>query len=71
MSSISKPLEEMIQELPPSLKMEVQVFVESLLAKPSQPVINHKLRQDWGGMLKAEGYNSIELQNLSSQWRDN
>lgn len=69
MSSITKPLEEMIQELSPSLKIEVQTFVEALLANASQP-INPKLRQDWGGMLNAEGYTSIELQNLAIKWRD-
>jgi hypothetical protein len=65
MSSIAKPLEEMIQELPPNLRIEVQEFVEALLARTSQPILKPKLRQDWGGMLKAEGYTSVELQNLA------
>lgn len=71
MSSIAKPLEEMIRELPPNLRIEVQAFVEALLAKTSQPVIKPKLRQDWGGKLKAKGYTSLELQNLAIKWRDN
>jgi hypothetical protein len=66
---VTKPLEEMIQELPPHLKTEVQTFVEALLANSSQPKVR-KLRQDWGGKLKAAGYTSIELQKLAMEWRD-
>lgn len=29
-----------------------------------------KLRQDWAGMLKAEGYTSVEMQHLASEWRN-
>ncbi|AMW29451.1 DUF2281 domain-containing protein [Arthrospira platensis FACHB-971] len=29
-----------------------------------------KLRQDWAGMLKADGYTSVELQHLSVEWRN-
>ena len=66
---VTKPLEEMIQELPPHLKTEVQTFVEALVAKSNQPK-EHKLRQDWGGRLNAEDYTSVELQELAMEWRD-
>ena len=68
MSTSVKPLEELVRELSPQLKLEVQAFVESLLTKSNQPV-RRKLRQDWAGMLKAD-YTSIELQHLSVEWRN-
>ena len=51
MSTSAKPLEELVRQLSPQLKVEVQTFVESLLSKSNQP-IRRKLRQDWAGMLK-------------------
>ena len=68
MSTSAKPLEELVRELSPKLKMEVQAFVESLLSKSSKPV-SSKLRQDWAGMLKTD-YTSIELQHLAVEWRN-
>ena len=67
MSTSAKPLEELVRELSPKLKIEVQAFVESLLSK-SKPV-SRKLRQDWAGMLKTD-YTSIELQHLAVEWRN-
>ncbi len=64
-----KPLEEMIRELPPSLKIQVQTFVESLLIKPNHST-KPKLGQGWAGKLKMQGYSSIELQHLANEWRD-
>ena len=66
-----KPLEELIGELPPSLRGEVRDFVEFLLAKQTSPAKN-KLRQDWAGKLKEhqQQYTSLELQHLASKWRD-
>ena len=69
MSTITKPLEELIQDLSPRLRVEVRTFVEFLLSKHTHPV-KRKLRQDWAGTLKAEGYSSVELQHLVSEWRD-
>ena len=69
MSTAAKPLEEMIRELSPRLRNEVQIFVETLLNKPNQSAKN-KLRQDWAGMLKAQSYTSLELQHLANEWRD-
>lgn len=69
MSTSVRPLEEIVRELSPQLKVEVQAFVESLLVKSSQP-IRHKLRQDWADMLKGDNYTSIELQHLAGEWRN-
>ena len=68
MSTSVKPLEELVRELSPKLKVEVQAFIESLLTKSNQP-IGRKLRQDWAGMLKAD-YTSVELQHLAVEWRN-
>ena len=71
MSTSAKPLEELVRELSPQLKIEVQAFVESLLNKSNKPV-SRKLRQDWAGMLKTD-YTSIELQHLQHlavEWRN-
>ncbi len=70
MSTAAKPLEEMIRELSPRLRNEVQIFVETLLHKPNRSTKN-KLRQDWAGMLKTQSYTSLELQHLANEWRDN
>ena len=69
MSTNTQPLEEMIQQLSPYLRNEVQIFVESLLNRSTQPV-EQKLRQDWAGRLKADNYTALELQNLASEWRN-
>ncbi len=69
MSTITKPLEELIQDLSPRLRVEVRTFVEFLLSKRTRPT-KHKLRQDWAGVLKAEGYTSLELQHLAAEWRN-
>ena len=68
MNTSVKPLEELVRELSPQLKVEVQAFIESLLTKSNQP-IRRKLRQDWAGMLKAD-YTSVELQHLAVEWRN-
>ena len=69
MSTITKPLEELIQDLSPRLRVEVRTFVEFLLSKPTRAT-KRKLRQDWAGALKGEGYTSVELQHLASEWRN-
>ena len=69
MSTVTKSLEELILELSPHLRVEVRTFVEFLLSKQRRPA-KRKLRQDWAGMLKAEGYTSVELQHLASDWRE-
>jgi len=69
MSTSAKSLEELVRQLSPQLKVEVQTFVESLLSKSNQP-IKRKLRQDWAGMLLKTDYTSIELQHLAVEWRN-
>ena len=71
MSSLAtKPLEELIQALPPPLRAEVRDFVEFLLAKQDH-VGSHQLRQDWAEALKAEyqHYTSVDLQHRAIEWR--
>ena len=68
MNTVTKPLEELIQDLPPRLRVEVRNFVEFLLSKQIRPT-KRRLRQDWAGTLKADGYTSVELQHLASDWR--
>jgi hypothetical protein len=69
MSVTTKPLEQLIQELPPGLKAEVRDFVEFLLAKHDRPT-PRRLRQDWAGALRiSEQYSSVELQHLALEWR--
>lgn len=70
MGNITKPLEELIRDLPPHLRVEVKTFVEFLLVKHERAG-KHKLRQDWAGALKGHGYKAVELQHLASEWRDN
>ncbi|MEX2598924.1 MAG: DUF2281 domain-containing protein [Dehalococcoidia bacterium] len=65
-------LEEILQQLPPDLKRDVQVYAESLLRKRTQAVSERRLRQDWGGALRGqrERYTSLELQRQGLAWRD-
>lgn len=63
MSTMKKPLEELIQDLSPRQRGEVRTFVEFLLSKRTRPV-QRNLRQDWADTRKAEGYTSVELQHL-------
>ena len=65
----TKPLEEVIRELSPDLRAEVQTFI-SILLKQVAKNGKTKLRQDWAGMLKADSYTSVELQHLAVEWRN-
>lgn len=62
MNVASKTLENIIKELPPDMKSEVENFVNILLKKRDR---NHrkKLRQDWAGALKdyQDQYTALEL----------
>ena len=70
MSTNSKPLDELVKELPPESQAEVRDFVESLLRKRSKKPVG-KLRQNWAGALSdlREEYTSLELQKKSLDWR--
>ena len=65
-----KPIEEMIKELPPELRKEVEDFAAFLLERRSGKS-GRKLRQDWAGALKdlRGQYTSLELQKMALQWR--
>ena len=70
MNTTTKPLEELIGELPPTLRSEVRDFVEFLLNKRTRSK-GRKLRQDWAGTLQAyqQQYTSLELQHQALKWR--
>lgn len=70
MAEAVKPLEELVQELPPDLRAEVRDFIEFLLAR-HEPAKGRTLRQQWAGALRdyREQYTSLDLQRLASEWR--
>jgi len=65
-----KSLEEMIKELPPELRQEVEGYIRSLIAKRSKKK-GGKLRLDWAGALREfrDQYTALELQKKALQWR--
>lgn len=70
MKEYTKPIHEMVKELPPERQAEVRKFIESLLAKQrSQP--RPKPQFDWAGALKdlSEQYTSVELQHEITRLR--
>jgi hypothetical protein len=70
MSESTKPLVELIENLPPEIEEEVKDFVEFLLERRVRKP-GKKLRQDWAGALKdyRAQYTSLELQKRASEWR--
>ena len=72
MSTMSKPLEDLVQELAPEMRDQVRDFVEFLLSKrgPHSP---KPLRQDWAGALRdyRQQYTSLELEGKAMEWRGN
>ena len=70
MSTTSKPLPELIKELPPDVQMVVRDFVEFLLTKYGRKS-GEKLRQDWAGALRdyRDQYTALELQQKALEWR--
>jgi hypothetical protein len=66
----SKPLQELVKELPPDLHAEVRDFVEFLLKRRGRKR-GRKLRQDWAGALRdyRDQYTSLELQKKALEWR--
>lgn len=70
MSTATKPLEELIQELSPTLRAEVRDFVEFLLTKHDRS-LPRQLRQDWAETLKDDHaqLSSVDLQHRASEWR--
>jgi len=70
MSIRTKPLQELVQELPPDMHAEVRDFVEFLLAKRGRRA-RRRLRQEWAGALRdyRQQYTSLELQRQALTWR--
>lgn len=70
MSAKTRPLVELVEDLPPEMYAEVRDFVEFLLAKHMRPR-GRKLRQDWAGALRdhRQRYTALELQRQSLDWR--
>ena len=69
-STMTKPLKELVQELPPDMRVEVRHFIEFLLTKRVRRA-KGKLRQDWAGALRdyRQQYTSLELQRQALTWR--
>lgn len=70
MSSQSRPIEELVRELPAASQAEVRNFVEFLLEKRKRKGSN-PLKQQWAGALSdyRDQYTSLELQKLALDWR--
>ncbi|MBE2202616.1 MAG: DUF2281 domain-containing protein [Anaerolinea sp.] len=70
MSTGVKPLEELVQELPPYLMSEVRDFIEFLLSKHKHEA-EYVVQQDWAGALREyrDQYTSLELQEKALEWR--
>jgi hypothetical protein len=63
-------VEELIKELPPELRREVEDFIGFLLEKRVRRY-GRTLRQDWADALKdyADQYTSLDLQKKALEWR--
>ena len=63
-------VENLIRELPPELRQEVEDFIRFLLQKRIKKP-GKRLRQDWAGALRdyRNQYTSLELQKKASEWR--
>ncbi|RPJ55357.1 MAG: DUF2281 domain-containing protein [Dehalococcoidia bacterium] len=70
MSISTKPLTELVQNLPPDIQAEVTDFVEFLLMKRKRKT-GRKLRQNWAGALRdyRHQYTSLALQHKALEWR--
>ncbi len=62
-------LEQLVRELPPDLRREVQHFVEFLIEKQRRAA-SGSLKLDWRGALRdlRDKYTSVDLQHKASEW---
>lgn len=67
MSIMTRPLQELVRELPADMHAEVRDFVELLLAKRGRRA-KRTLRQDWAGASSnyRQQYTSLELQRQAA-----
>lgn len=65
-----KTMDDLMKELPPELKKEVEDFAQFLLERRARRT-GGKLRQDWAGALRAfrDQYSSLDLQKKALEWR--
>lgn len=70
MNTMSKPLPELIEELPLPAQKAAREYIEFLLTKYA-PSPNKKLHQNWAGALQdyKNQYTSLELQKKALEWR--
>lgn len=70
MSDHTKPLEDLLRELPPGLRDKVRDFVEFLLTKEQNRARGNPAFS-WEGALEDLGsrYTSVDLQHLIARWR--
>lgn len=70
MNTSTKPLAQLVEELPPDAQLEVRDFIEALLTKRERKPVG-KLRQDWAGALRdvRDQYSALELQRKALDWR--
>jgi hypothetical protein len=63
-------IEQIIKELPPELRQEVEDFVKFLLEKRVRKA-KGKFKFEWAGALKdlRDQYTSVELQHKILEWR--
>ena len=68
--SNTKPLSDLVKELPPDGQQVVREFIEFLLVK-KQKKKGKKLRQDWAGALRdyRDQYTVLELEQKALEWR--
>lgn len=73
MSTMVRPIQELVLELPLDLRVEARDFIEFLLAKRARRASQAKgtLRQDWAGALRnyRQQYTALELQHQALSWR--
>jgi hypothetical protein len=70
MSNPTKPLEDLVKELPPGLRDEVRHFVEFLQSREQDMALGVPAF-GWEGALRDLGsrYTSVDLQHLIARWR--
>ena len=66
----TKSLESLLLDLPPTLRAEVQDFVEFLLIK-HRPPSRRSLGQDWANCVHADSptTTAVDLQHRANAWR--